>query len=262
MTNQEKILVMLQDGVKRITFNVPQRRNALDWEMMERLREIIEETAADNSKVVVLTGAGEAFCSGADVKGMASRGAEPFDVTEHLRRVTTPTILALREMPKPVIARIHGPAVGMGWNLALAADIRLASTAAQFGQVFSKIGLIPDGGGTYLLPRIIGYPAAFELMVSGETIGAERALSLGLVNGVVAAEELDREVERWVARLCSGPAVAIARIKKALHYGEVHTLAEALDFEAVQQAACFASQDFREGVAAFVEKRQPVFRGA
>ena len=99
-------------------------------------------------------------------------------------------------------------------------------------------------------------------MASGEIINAERALSLGLVNRVVAAEELDREVERWAARLCSGPAVAIARIKKALHYAEVHTLAEALDFEAVQQAACFASQDFREGVAAFVEKRQPVFRGA
>src|SRR5712692_1839159 len=176
MTNQEKILVTLQDEVKRITFNVPERRNALDWEMMERLREIIEETAADSSKVVVLTGAGEAFCSGGDVKGMASRGAEPFDVTEHLRRATTPTILALREMPKPVIARIHGPAVGMGWNLALAADIRIASTAAQIGQAFSKIGLIPDGGGTYLLPRMIGHAAAFELMVTGEIIGAERAL--------------------------------------------------------------------------------------
>src|SRR5713226_2436568 len=230
MTNQEKILVTLQDGIKRITFNVPERRNALDSEMMDRLREILEETASDSSKVVVLTGAGNSFCSGADVKGMASRGAEPFDVTAHLRRVTTPTILALREMPKPVIARIHGPAVGMGWSLALAADIRIASTEAQFGQVFSKIGLMPDGGGTYLLPRMIGHPAALELMVSGEIIGAERALSLGLVNRVVAGEELDREVERWVARLCSGPGVAIARIKKALHYGEVHTLAEALDF--------------------------------
>lgn len=260
MTIDEKLLVTTNDGVKRITFNVPGRRNAVDGEMVERLLELVQETAKDSTRVLILTGAGDAFCAGADVKRMLS-GDGAFDVTEHLRTLTNPTILALRQMPKPVIARVPGPAVGLGCNYALAADIRIASTAAQFGQVFSKIGLIPDGGSTYLLPRLIGYAKAFELMASGELLNAEQALALGLVNRVTSPEALDTVVDQWVARLSAGPAVAIAGIKKALTYGETHTLAEALDFEAVTQAGCFRSQDFREGVAAFVEKRRPVFQG-
>lgn len=262
MTNQEKLLVTVRDGVKRITFNVPERRNAVDREMTERLRDLVEEAAKDDSKVVILTGAGEAFCAGADVKGMQASGGDAFDVTNYLRRLVNPTILALRAMPKPVIARVHGPAVGIGCNYALAADIRIASTAAQFGQVFSKIGLIPDGGSTYLAPRLIGYARAFEWMVTGELIDAARALAVGLVNRVVSPESLDDEVDRWAARLASGPTLAFAGIKRALAYGETHTLAEALENEAVSQAICFGSRDFREGVAAFVEKRKPVFRGA
>lgn len=257
----EKLLVHLSNGVKRITFNVPERRNAVDVEMTARLRDVLDETAGDSSRVVVLTGSGDAFCAGADVKGMRQRGAEPFDVTEYLRRVTNPAILALRTMPKPVIARVHGPAVGLGCNYALAADIRIASTAAQFGQMFSKIGLIPDGGGTYFLPRMLGYAKAFELMVTGELIDAQQALALGLVNRVVPPEDLDAEVDRLAARLAGGPALAFAGIKKALSYGETHSLAEALDCEAATQAVCFASEDFREGVAAFIEKRKPVFQG-
>ncbi|MBI3698591.1 MAG: enoyl-CoA hydratase [Acidobacteria bacterium] len=257
----EKLLITSKDGIKRITFNTPERRNAVDPEMMEGLLEAVRETAQDATKVVILTGAGDAFCAGANVKGMHSRAGEWYDVTAQLRRVSNPTIQALREMPQPVIARIHGPAVGIGCNYALAADIRIASTGAQFGQVFSKIGLIPDGGGTYLLPRLVGYAAAFELMVTGEVINAERALALGMVSRVVPLEQLDEVVEQWAARLAAGPSVALAGIKKALLYGETHTLAESLDFEAVTQAACFGSQDFREGVAAFVEKRKPVFQG-
>jgi 2-(1,2-epoxy-1,2-dihydrophenyl)acetyl-CoA isomerase len=152
-------------------------------------------------------------------------------------------------------------AVGVGCNYALAADIRIASTAAKFGQVFSKIGLIPDGGSTYFLPRMIGYPQAFELMVTGEIFDAQKALALGIVNRVVPFEELDAVVEEWAARLCSGPTLAIAGIKKALSHGETHSLAEALDFEAVTQKGCHQSNDFREGVAAFREKRKPRFEG-
>jgi 2-(1,2-epoxy-1,2-dihydrophenyl)acetyl-CoA isomerase len=257
----EKLLVSLKDGVKRITFNVSERRNAVDTDMTARLRDILEETARDSSRVVVLTGAGDAFCAGADVKGMRQPTSGPFDVTEHLRRVANPAILSLRTMPKPVIARVHGAAVGIGCNYALAADIRIASTAAQFGQVFSRIGLIPDGGSTYFLPRLIGYAKAFELMVTGELIDAQQALALGLVNRVVPPEALDAEVDRWAARLASGPGLAFAGIKKALSFGETHGLTEALDCEAVTQAACFGSHDFREGIAAFVEKRKPVFQG-
>ena len=258
MADEPRLLVSLTDGVKRITFNAPERRNAVDRATSERLLEVVQETAHDESKVVVLTGAGEAFCAGADLS--ASRPGSG-DVTDFLRRVVNPTILALREMPKPVIARVHGHAVGIGCNYALAADIRIASSDAKFGQVFCKIGLIPDGGSTYFLPRMIGYPKAFEWMATGAIIDAKQAQEFGLLNAVVPFKELDAAVDEWCARLRSGASLAIAGIKRALSYGESHTLAEALDCEAVTQHACFQSDDFREGVAAFREKRKAVFQG-
>ena len=257
----DKLLVTRENGVTRITFNTPERRNAVDPEMVEYLQHLVFETARDNTRVLILAGAGDAFCAGADVKGMLSRGRS-FDVTEHLRRHTNPTLVALREMPKPVIAAVHGPAVGIGCNYAMAADLRIATTAARFGQVFSKIGLIPDGGSTYMLPRLVGYPKAFELMVTGDLVDAEQALALGMVHQVVAPDQLDAVVREWAARLAAGPALAIAGIKRALIYGETHTLAESLDYEAVTQGECARSDDFREGITAFVEKRRPVFRGS
>src|SRR6185369_16540509 len=146
-------------------------------------------------------------------------------------------------------------------NYALAADIRIATPEAKFGQVFSRIGLIPDGGSTYFLPRMIGYPKAFEWMVTGAILDAEQAAEWGLVNCVTQLKELDAVVDEWARRLKAGPALAIAGIKRALSYGESHTLAEALDFEAVTQKTCYQSEDFREGVAAFREKRKAVFQG-
>jgi 2-(1,2-epoxy-1,2-dihydrophenyl)acetyl-CoA isomerase len=258
MAAEPRLLVTLIDGVKRITFNAPERRNAVDRATSERLLEVVQETARDESKVVVLAGAGDAFCAGADLSTAKPGGS---DVTEFLRRVVNPTILALREMPKPVIARVHGHAVGIGCNYALAADIRVASNEAKFGQVFCKIGLIPDGGSTYFLPRMIGYPKAFEWMATGAIIDAKQAQEFGLLNCVVPVKELDAVVDEWCARLRSGAALAIAGIKRALTYGESHTLAEALDCEAVTQQTCFQSDDFREGVAAFREKRKAVFQG-
>jgi 2-(1,2-epoxy-1,2-dihydrophenyl)acetyl-CoA isomerase len=258
MADEPRLLVSLKDGVKRITFNAPERRNAVDRATSERLLEVVQQTARDESRVVVLTGAADAFCAGADLSSSRPGGD---NVTEFLRRVVNPTIVALRDMPKPVIARVHGHAVGIGCNYALAADIRIATPEARFGQVFSKIGLIPDGGSTYFLPRMIGYPKAFEWMVTGAIIDAEQAAEWGLVNGVVPLKELDGVVEEWVKRLRSGAALAIAGIKRALCYGESHTLAEALDNEAVTQQACYESQDFREGVTAFREKRKAMFQG-
>jgi 2-(1,2-epoxy-1,2-dihydrophenyl)acetyl-CoA isomerase len=258
MAQEPRLLVSLENGVKRITFNAPERRNAVDRATSERLLEVVQETARDESKVVVLTGAADAFCAGADLSTSKPGGG---DVTEFLRRVVNPTILALRQMPKPVIARVHGHAVGVGCNYALAADIRVASTEAKFGQVFSKIGLIPDGGSTYFLPRMIGYPKAFEWMATGAIIDAQQASEFGLVNCVVPLKDLDEVVEEWCRRLCSMATLAIAGIKRALSYGESHTLAEALDFEAVTQQTCYESEDFREGVAAFREKRKAIFQG-
>jgi len=258
MADEPRLLVSLQDGVKRITFNAPERRNAVDRATTERLLEVVRETARDESKVVVLTGTGDSFCAGADLSAVKPGES---DVTEYLRRVVNPAILALREMPKPVIARVHGHAVGIGCNYALAADIRIASTEAKFGQVFSKIGLIPDGGSTYFLPRMIGYAKAFEWMAAATIIDAQQASALGIVNRVVPLAELDAIVDDWCRRLRSMATLAIAGIKRALSYGESHTLAEALDCEAVTQKSCFDSADFREGVAAFREKRKAVFHG-
>src|SRR5579872_3921543 len=201
MSDQPRLLVTLKNGVKRITFNAPERKNAVDRATTERLLEVVRETATDDSKVVVLTGAGDAFCAGADLSAVKPGGN---DVTEFLRRVVNPTILALREMPKPVIARVHGHAVGIGCNYALATDIRVASTEAKFGQVFCKIGLIPDGGSTYFLPRMIGYPKAFEWMVTGAILDAKEAGEWGLVNLVVPFKELDSVVDERCARLISG----------------------------------------------------------
>jgi 2-(1,2-epoxy-1,2-dihydrophenyl)acetyl-CoA isomerase len=258
MADEPRLLVTLKDGVKRITFNAPERRNAVDRATSERLLEVVKETEKDESKVVVLTGAGDAFCAGADLSNSKPGGG---DVTEFLRRVVNPTVLALRGMPKPVIARVHGHAVGVGCNYALAADIRVASHEAKFGQVFSKIGLIPDGGSTYFLPRMIGYPKAFEWMATGAIIDAQQASEFGLVNCVVPFKELDGIVDEWCARLRASAGLAIAGIKHALTYGESHTLAEALECEAVTQKKCYDSEDFREGVTAFREKRKAVFHG-
>ncbi|MBZ5592276.1 MAG: enoyl-CoA hydratase [Acidobacteriia bacterium] len=258
MADEPRLLVTHENGIKRITFNTPDRRNAVDRATCERLLEVVQETARDDSKVVVLTGAGDSFCAGADLSTAKPGGG---DVTEFLRRVASPTIIALREMSKPVIARVHGHAVGIGCNYALAADIRIASTDAKFGQVFSKIGLIPDGGSTYFLPRMIGYPKAYEWMITGAIIDAQQAAEWALVNCVVPLKDLDGVVDQWIARLRSGALLAFAGIKRALTYGESHTLAEALEFEAVTQKACYESEDFREGVKAFQEKRKPKFRG-
>jgi 2-(1,2-epoxy-1,2-dihydrophenyl)acetyl-CoA isomerase len=167
----------------------------------------------------------------------------------------------MRQLGKPIIARIHGHAVGVGCNYALACDLLIASEQAKFAQIFVKIGLMPDGGSTYFLPRLVGYHKAFELMATGDIISAQEALSLGLVNRVVAYEELDATVDAMAARLAASPGVALAKIKAGLNYGEKHDLAAALDFEAVNQGDCFRSEDFREGVAAFLEKRRASFKG-
>jgi 2-(1,2-epoxy-1,2-dihydrophenyl)acetyl-CoA isomerase len=261
MASNSKLIVTLDEGVKRIVINRPERRNSVDTETIALLHEEIQRSAEDESKVVILTGAGDAFCAGADLQGGSGSDIRQIDVTASLRQHTNPTVLAMRRLPKPIIARVHGPAVGVGCNYALACDILIASDQARFGQVFVKIGLMPDGGSTYFLPRIVGYAKAFELMATGEIINAQDALALGLVNRVVAAAELDAAVSEMATRLAASPSVALARIKEGLNHGQNNDLASALEFEAVNQAACFQSEDFAEGVRAFLEKRKPNFKG-
>ncbi|HEV2765346.1 MAG TPA: enoyl-CoA hydratase [Pyrinomonadaceae bacterium] len=255
-----KLLSALDDaGVKRITFNRPERRNPVDFETFELLAEAVRQTAEDGTRVLILTGAGDAFCAGADLQSVSTSDLSSFDVTAHLREHTTPTILALRALGVPVIARVHGPAVGIGFSYALASDLVVASEQATFGMGFVKIGLMPDGGSTELLPRLVGYHKAFELMSLGEQFDAREALRLGVVNHVVPESELDGVVDQLARRLARSAQPALARIKQALNRHTRDALAAALDFEAVNQNDCLRSPDFLEGVTAFVQKRPPNF---
>jgi len=259
MSANDKLLVALEGGVKRITFNRPERRNAVDFEMFEAFAAAVEETADDESRVLVITGAGEAFCSGLDLSLMSAGGLARLDVGAMMRELINPPVLRLRALSKPVVARVHGPAVGIGFSYVLASDIRIATREATFSQSFVRVGLMPDGGSTHFLPGLVGYSKAFELMATGASVDAEEALRLGLVSRVVAREELDATVDELAARLAAAPQPALARIKAALNRDEQARLAAALDFEADGQAECFASSDFLEGVAAFMQKRAPVF---
>jgi 2-(1,2-epoxy-1,2-dihydrophenyl)acetyl-CoA isomerase len=254
----DRLLVSLEAGVKRVTFNNPARRNSVDFETMQRFTEAIKESFEDETRVIVITGAGDSFCAGADLQAGLS-GAR--DVTTDLREVINPGVLAMRSLPKPIIARVHGHAAGIGCNYALAADIIVASDQAFFSQAFIKIGLMPDGGGTYFLPRLVGYNKAFELMALGDPIPAQQAFEMGMINRVVPAAELDATVNALAERLANAPAIALARIKAGLSNSLQSDLASALEFEAVNQGICFRSADFEEGVAAFLQKRKAVFTG-
>lgn len=255
----EKLLVTLQDGVKRITINRPQRRNSVDRETVQSLLAAVRQSMEDGTRVLILTGAGDSFCAGADLVATSAADIANFDVTKSIRENVNPTILAMRALPVPVIARVHGHAVGVGCNYALACDMIIASEQAFFGQVFVRVGLMPDGGSTFFLPRLVGYHKAFELMTTGDIIDAQEAQRLGIVNRVVPFAELDATVDSLAARLAQAPRVAMANIKAGLNYGAQADLASALDFEAVNQQACFHSPDFLEGVTAFVQKRKAVF---
>lgn len=260
MTQQtEKLLVSLDDGIKRITINRPERRNSVDNETVQLLRDAMRQSADDGTRVVILTGAGDSFCAGADLAATSAADIADYDVTRAIRENVNPTILAMRGLSVPVIARVHGHAVGVGCNYALACDIIIASEQAMFGQVFIKVGLMPDGGSTFLLPRLVGYHKAFELMATGDMISAAEAQQLGITNKVVPLSELDVTVDKLAARLAAAPSLAIAGLKTGLNQSLQTELAAALDFEAVTQGECFHSPDFVEGVTAFLEKRKAVF---
>lgn len=257
--NNEKLIVTLDGGIKRITFNQPEKRNSVDAEMTEKLFDAMRESVSDGTRVVILTGAKDSFCAGADLAARNEAEIAEYDVTKYLREIVNPTILAMRALPVPIIARVHGHAVGLGCNFALAADLIVASEDALFGQVFVKIGLIPDGGGTFFLPELLGYHKAFELMSLGDIVNAREAENLGLVNKVVPFAELDETVEKLAQRFIESPQIALEKIKTGLNKNIQSALAEALEFEAVNQGECFHSADFIEGVTAFMQKRKAVF---
>lgn len=255
----QDLLVTLENGVKRITFNRPERRNAVTLEMFAAFAEAVEEAARDESRVVVITGAGDSFCAGLDLAAIAAGDPAGLDVAKTVRELINPPVMRLRALAKPVVARVRGAAVGIGYSYVLASDVRVCSESATFSQTFVRVGLMPDGGSTYFLTRLLGRARAFELMSTGATLTAAEALRLGIVNRVVPEDQLDAATEETVAALAAGPHPSLAHIKGALTREEAEGLAAALEYEADGQAECFRSADFREGVMAFLQKRRPEF---
>ena len=259
----EHIDITEDSGITTITLNRPEKLNSLAGHMRRDLAEALEEAGSErNVHVVVITGAGRAFCAGGDVAAMADLierdDAEEFSrLLGSARRVIT----AIRQMTKPVVGSINGPAFGAGCNLALACDLRIASTTATFSQSFAKVGLHPDWGGTYFLPRLVTPNKACEMFFLGEAMNAEEALRLGVVNYVVEPSELEAETRKLAEKLRDAPAIALAAAKHAVYMSQAAELEEMLRYETEAQMRCFASQDGREGVRAFLEKRAPNFTG-
>jgi 2-(1,2-epoxy-1,2-dihydrophenyl)acetyl-CoA isomerase len=258
----EHVLVARDGAIGRLTLNRPDKLNAFAGRMRDEIFEALDELDRPETRAVVITGAGRGFCSGADVKRLSELLDEEDDAgfTELLdagRRVVT----KLRTMAAITIAAVNGPAAGGGLNLALGCDIRVASEAATFGQTFARIGLAPDWGGLHFLPRLVGEAKAIELMTTGAMIDAGEALRIGLVNRVVAHEELEAEATRLAQTLAARPPLSLRAIKRGIYASLDRSLAENLDAEVEAQMACFASRDAREGVAAFFEKRAAAFTG-
>ena len=259
----ENIDITDDDGILTITLNRPDKLNALIGHMRRDLAEALEEAGSDRTvRVVVITGAGRAFCAGGDVGYMAElierRDTEEFSrLLGSARRVVT----VIRHMTKPVIASVNGPASGAGCNLALACDLRVVSTEATFSQSFVKIGLHPDWGGTYFLPHLVTPNKACEMFFLGDAIDAQEALRLGIVNRVVSPDELAGATRELAERLRAASPISIAAAKQAVYASQSAELEEMLRYETEVQMRCFESEDGREGIRAFLEKRTPRFTG-
>jgi 2-(1,2-epoxy-1,2-dihydrophenyl)acetyl-CoA isomerase len=248
------------NGVATITLNRPEVYNALNDEIKIELQDAFKAVTKDESvRVVVLTGEGKAFCSGQDLKTGAGQGKRSF--LKSLRKGYNPLILAMRNLPKPIICKLNGVAAGAGCSIVLACDIIVAAEEASLIEIFINIGLVPDSGSSYFLPRMVGMAKAFELCSTGKKISAKEAFELGLVNKVVKNEELNETVKGYTDYFAMAPTRSIGLIKKMLNKSSTSTLEEMLEYEAYLQEIAGSTHDHEEGVKAFLEKRKPSFLG-
>lgn len=261
--NYNNIQFTIRDGVATLTLNRPDKLNSFTADMHEEVRSALNQVKGDASvRVLVLTGAGRGFCAGQDLSDRAvAPGSAPVDLGESVEKYYAPLVLALRALPMPVICAVNGVAAGAGVNLALACDIVIAARSASFVEVFCKLGLIPDTGGTYFLPRLIGSARATGLAMLGDKLTAERAESWGLIWKCVDDADLADEVGTLARHFASAPTLGLARAKQALQASGLNTLEQQLALEAGYMRELGYSNDYREGVAAFMEKRQPAFQG-
>jgi 2-(1,2-epoxy-1,2-dihydrophenyl)acetyl-CoA isomerase len=253
------IVTTTQEHITTITLNRPEKLNAFAGTMRE---DLLAALRGAEGRLVVITGAGRAFCAGGDVERMSrlqqERDVESFrTLLDAGREIVT----QIASMPQPVIASVNGIAAGAGCNLALACDYRIASDQARLGETFVRIGIHPDWGGTWTLPRLVGTSRAMELMMTGRMVDAAEALAIGMVDRVVAAGELAAETQTLARAITAGPPIAIAGIKRALAASRTNGLGEQIDLESEHQLRAFASADAAEGMAAFFEKRAAAFRG-
>ena len=260
----ETVQLEMRDSVAVITLNRPTALNALTMEVAREFRAAMMEARERGARAVVVTGAGRAFCAGGDLREMrqwAEKEGRIEAFFEEPLRAIHDCIRLIRETPLPVIAAVNGVATGGGCNFALACDIVLAAESAQFNQAFVKVGLTPDCGGTFILPRLVGWKLAAELLMTGDMVDARRAAEMGMINRAVADEELMTEALNLASRLASAPTAALARIKKMLDASAANDLNAQLEMEHEAQLQSGQTKDFREGVAAFIEKRPPKFTG-
>ncbi len=258
----EKILLAKADGLATITLNAPERLNAVSRKMIAEIKTCWEELAADNSvRAVLLTGAGRGFCAGADLADPDRAASATADSGAALEKYFNPVIRLMRTIPKPIVSAVNGVAAGVGMSFALASDIAIAGKSASFLQAFARIGLLPDGGSTWFLPRLVGDQRARALAMLAPQISAEKARDWGLIWDVVDDAALMSTAIELARKLADGPTLSLARMKAALNQSSANDLSAQLDVERDFQRELGRSEDFREGVAAFLAKRKAEFKG-
>lgn len=257
----ETLQISDSNGVRTLTLNRPDEMNAANDKMTAELAKELRGVVKDKTvRCLVLTGAGRAFCVGQDLKE-ATQGPGPYDFGARLRKGFSPVITALYKLPIPTIACVNGAAAGAGWSLALACDLRVASKDAKFVAAFSNIGLVPDCGMTWLLPRIVGYSRAIEITWMSDAISADSALQWGLVNRTVDADALASTVRELAEKIAKRPTRGLALTKQATLAGFNNDLEQQLEYETQLQILASRTKDYTEGVRAFIEKRRPEFTG-
>ena len=259
--NFQTILHTSAGGIARITLNRPERMNSFTQVMHDELRAAIAMVASDGSRALVITGAGRGFCAGQDLNDRAVAPGQAVDLGESVEKNYAPLVQSLRALPIPVIAAVNGVAAGAGCNFALACDLVIATECASFLQPFCKLGLIPDTGGSYFLPRLVGTQRAMGLALLGDKISARRAMEMGLIWECVADAEFTARIDAVATQLATGPTLGFARTKQAIYASPNNTFDAQLAMEAQLMRECGFSADYREGVAAFKEKRAAVFTG-